>query len=99
ARPRCGAGPVEHHETPDPVRSDAVDPRFHCVRDPPPLPGSDPVERHETPDPARLTPWIPGFTASGHPGPECQPNERRTQTQAERNPLIRGKPFLTASNP
>jgi hypothetical protein len=30
--------------------------------------------------------------------PECQPNERRTRTQTERNPLIRGKPFLTASN-
>ena len=26
------ADPVERHETPDPVRSDAVEPRFHCVR-------------------------------------------------------------------
>ena len=23
---------MERHETPDPVRSDAVNPRFHCVR-------------------------------------------------------------------
>jgi hypothetical protein len=30
--------------------------------------------------------------------PECQPNERRTRTQTERNLLIHGKPFLTAGN-
>jgi hypothetical protein len=26
-------GPAERHETPDPVRSSAVDPGFHCVRE------------------------------------------------------------------
>jgi hypothetical protein len=25
-------GQLERHETPDPVRSNPVDPRFHCVR-------------------------------------------------------------------
>src|SRR5215475_5535635 len=29
-----GPGPSERHETPDPVCSDAVDSRFHCVRGP-----------------------------------------------------------------
>ena len=28
----CILDQVERHETPNPVRSDAVDPRFHCVR-------------------------------------------------------------------
>ena len=67
-------------------------PRFHCV----------------------LAQWIPGFTAPGarqqatpaprpprlpaRPGtqPARSPNANRMQT--DRNPLIRGKPFLTASN-
>jgi hypothetical protein len=26
------ADPVERHETPDPVRSDVVEARFHCVQ-------------------------------------------------------------------
>jgi hypothetical protein len=53
-----------------------------------------------------LAQWIPGFTASGtHSAhPPANPNpEREPRTEAahktERNPLIHGKPFLTARNP
>jgi len=105
---------VERHETPDPVRPDAMDPGFHCVRGP--LRATHPAPRGRILWNAVkpgiqcvLTPWIPGFTTSGaqllrprtasgsrpprhplraiHPRePECQPNERRTRTQTERNP-------------
>jgi len=97
--------PVERHETRDPVRPDAVDPGFHyalrpapCVLRPAPsarrpasgvLRPASGVRQQAAPAPLRAI----------HPRePECQPNERRTRTQTERNPLIRGKPFLTASN-
>jgi hypothetical protein len=53
------------------------------------------------------TPWIPGFMAfqvPREPEPKREPrpgkpspNPNRAQTQ--RNPPMRGKPFLTASNP
>jgi hypothetical protein len=95
-RPRSTPDPVERHETPDPVRSDAVDPRFHYVRRP--TSGAlRPAPYVQRPAPGSRPPRHP-LRATHPPEPECQPNERRTRTQTERNPLIRGKPFLTASN-
>jgi hypothetical protein len=75
--PLPGSDPVERHETPDPVRSDAVDPRFHDVR--------APRTRNPNPEP------------NSEPDPEPR-TRTRPRTQPGRNPLIRGKPFLAASN-
>jgi hypothetical protein len=62
----------------------------------PSLPAPDPVERHETPDPVRSDAVDPRFHCVRDP-PARTRNANRART--ERNPLIRGKPFLTASNP
>jgi hypothetical protein len=70
--------PVERHETPDPVRSGAVDPRFHCVR-----------------HPLRATHPTPPTPREPEPEPESERKPRANRAQ----PPIRGKPFLTASNP
>ena len=72
--PAPAPDPVERHRTPDPVRSNPVDPRFHRVLRQPSA---------QRPQPTRAN-------------PSAQPNGSRAPT--ERNPLIRGKPFLTASN-
>jgi len=86
--PDPGAGPMERHETPDPVRSDAMDPRFHCVRGPAPAP-SHGVRQQAAPAPTPRNP----------PARTRVPAERTPNPNANRaQPLIRGKPFLTASN-
>ena len=90
AAPRIPApDPVGRHETPDPLRSNAMDSRFHCVRRPASgalrtASGSRPP-RH----PLRAT----------HPCETRVPTDRTPNPNPNRaQPLIRGKPFLTASN-
>jgi len=87
-RPAPAPAPVERHETPDPVRPNAVDPRFHCVLRPAPCglraaSGSRPSAPHSA-QPTR-----------------ANPSANRTNAEPERkprNPLICGKPFLAAGN-
>jgi hypothetical protein len=72
-------------------------PRIHCVLTPW-IPGFTASCFRSLRTASGSRPPRQPFRATHPCEPERQPNERRTRAPTQRNPLIRGKPFLTASN-